>query len=167
MVATLSLRVCTGSTATTVSDPVSGLAFLSTDSPSSDFTTRMTYPVVVGTSSYEKHLRLKVDAPPNVSVSNFRFWTDGSPAPNVALKFRSVGTGGASAAGDATPVATAMTGGDAYAYTASSPYTGWDTNSYSATNSYTRALVLQLQPSVSATPGTWPQEVLYLSYDES
>lgn len=168
MVATLSLRVYTGTGATTQSSAVNGIAFFGspTDSAASDLASRQASPIVVGSNSMEKHLRLRIDVAPNTSVGPFRFYTDGSGTTNVGLKYRAAGTGGASAAGDATPVATAMTGTDAYTATAASPFT-WDSVTYATVGHVTKALVLQLQPTASATPGAWPQEVLYLVFDEA
>lgn len=169
MVATVSLRVYTGTSAGTESTAQTGISFLSIDSAATDLTTRQTNPVVVGTNSYEKHLRLKIDVAPTTSIGNVKFWTDGAGTTNVALRAKlAVGTGGATpGTGDSTPSATAMTSDvDAYTLTSGSPGT-WDSGTYSTVNHVTKALLLQLQPNASATPGTWPQETLSYSYDES
>lgn len=169
MVATISVRVYTGVNAATESTAQTGISFLSIDSAATDLTTRQNNPVVTGTNSFEKHLRLKVDVAPTTAVQNFLWWTDGAGTANVALRAKEgVGTGGASpGTGDTTPTATAMVG-DIDAYTRTSAAKGtWDAGSYSAVNSVTKALLLQLQPNASATPGTWPQETISYSYDES
>lgn len=168
MAATISVRVYTGASAATESAAQTGISFLSIDSAATDATTRGNNPVVANTASFEKHLRLKVDAAPAVSVSNFLWWTDGTPMTNVALRAKEgVGTGGATpGTGDTTPSATAMTLDiDAYTRTAAAKGT-LDSGSYSTLNDVTKALLLQLQPNASAGPGAWTQETINYSYDE-
>jgi hypothetical protein len=168
MAASLSVRVYTGTNAATESAAVTGISFLSIDSAANDVTTRQNNPVQAGTASFEKHIRLKIDTAPAVSVSNFKWWTDGSGTTNVALRAKEqVGTGGASpGSGDTTPTNTPMTGDiDAYTRTSSAKGT-WDSGSYSTAGHVTKALILQLQPNASASPGAWPQETINFSYDE-
>jgi len=168
MAAVLSVRVYTSTNAATESAAQTGVSFLSIDSSATDSGTRQTNPVVAGTASYEKHLRLKVDTSPAVSVSNFLWWTDGTPSSNVALRAKEgVGTGGATpGTGDTTPSATAMSSDiDAYSRTSGAKGT-WDSGSYVTQNDVTKALLLQLQPNGSATPGAWAQETINYSYDE-
>jgi len=168
MAAVLTPRVYTGASAGTESAAQTGISFLSTDSAATDATTRQNNPVVAGTASFEKHVRLKVDTSPAVSVTNFKFWTDGAGQANVNLRAKlAVGTGGATpGTGDTTPTATAMTGDvDAYTYTSGAKGT-WDAASYVTQNHVTKAALLQLQPTGSASPGAWTQETLNYSYDE-
>jgi hypothetical protein len=168
MAAVITLRVYTGTNAATESASQSGISLMSTDSAATDSTTRGNNPVTANTNSYEKHLRLKVDTAPAVSVSNFLWWTDGAAMSNVALRAKeAVGTGGATpGTGDSTPSASAMTG-DIDAYTRTSGAKGtWDSGSYSAQNNVTKALLLQLQPNASAGPGAWTQETVNYSWDE-
>lgn len=168
MPASLSVRVYTSTNAATESTAQTGISFLSIDSAATDSTTRQNNPVQAGSASYEKHLRLKIDTAPAVSVSNFKWWTDGSGTANVALRAKEgVGTGGATpGTGDTTPSATAMSSDiDAYTRTSGSKGT-WDSASYSTINHVTKALLLQLQPNASATPGAWTQETINFSYDE-
>ena len=169
MVATLSVRVYTGASAATESAAVTGISFLSIDSAATDLTTRQTNPVIVGSNSFEKHLRLKIDAAPANAVTNFLVWTDGSGTANVGLRAKlAVGTGGATpGTGDTTPAATTMIGDvDAYSLTAAAKGT-WDSTSYSTLNSVTKAMILQLQPTALASPGNWPTETISYSYDET
>jgi hypothetical protein len=144
---------------------------MSIDSALTDAGTRGSNPVVCGTNSFEKHLRLKLDVAPATRIENILWWTDGTPTANVALRAKeAVGAGGATpGTGDATPSATAMTGDiDAYSRTSGSKGT-WDgtAGGYATLNNVTKALLLQLQPAAGATPGTWPQETVNYSYDES
>lgn len=168
MAAVLSVRVYTGANAATESAAQTGISFLSIDSAATDTTTRQNNPVQAGTASFEKHLRLKIDTAPAVSVSNFKWWTDAAGTANVNLRAKEgVGTGGATpGTGDTTPSATAMTG-DIDAYTRTSGAKGtWDSASYGTLNNVTKALLLQLQPQAAASPGAWPQETINYSYDE-
>lgn len=168
MAAVLSVRVYTGTNAGTESAAQTGISFLSIDSAATDATTRQNNPVLAGTASFEKHLRLKVDTSPAVSVDNFLWWTDGSGQANVNLRAKEgIGTGGATpGSGDSTPTATAMTS-DIDAYTRTSGAKGtWDSASYVTQNHVTKALLLQLQPTGSASPGAWTQETINFSYDE-
>lgn len=169
MAATISVHVYTGASAATESAAQTGISFLSIDSAATDGTTRQNNPVVAGTASFEKHIRLKCTAAPAVSWGNVKFWTDATPTSNVALRAKlNVGTGGATpGTGDTTPTATAMTGdADAYSYTSGAKGT-WDATTYDTVlNKVSKAMLLQLQPNTSATPGAWPQETLSYSYDE-
>jgi hypothetical protein len=171
MAATVGVFVYTGTSAGTESTVQTGIGFLSIDSAAGgtgDSATRSSNPVVAGTTSFEKHVRLKATVAPAVSWGNVKFWTDGTGTANVGLRAKlAVGTGGATpGTGDSTPTATAMTGdADAYSYTSGAKGT-WDAATYSAVNTVSKALLLQLAPTGAASPGAWPQETLNYSYDE-
>ena len=168
MSATVTLRVYTGTDAATESASVTGIDFVSVDNATNTLSNRTTHPVVTGTNSMSKHLRLKLDTAPANSVGNIQFWTDGTGTANVALRaILGVGAGGATpGTGDSTPSASALAD-DADAYTFVSGSKGaWDTGSYSTINHVTKALVMQLQPNSSASPGNWSETLSY-SYDES
>lgn len=168
MAATVGVFVYTGANAATESTVQTGISFLSIDSSATDTTTRSTNPVLVGTTSFEKHLRLKATVAPAVSWGAVKFWTDGAGTANVGLRAKlAVGTGGATpGTGDSTPTATAMTGAaDAYTYTSAAKGT-WDAATYTGVNTVSKALLLQLVPTGAASPGAWPQETLNYSYDE-
>lgn len=168
MAATVGVFVYTGTNAATESSVQTGISFLSIDSDATDATTRQNNPVVAGTVSYTKHLRLKATVAPAVSWGNVKFWTDGSGTANVGLRAKlAQGTGGATpGTGGTTPYNTAMTGdADAYSYTSGSKGT-WDSATYSAINTVSKEMQLQLSPTGAASPGAWPQETLNYSYDE-
>lgn len=168
MPATVGVFVYTGVSAATESTVQTGISFLSIDSSATDATTRQNNPVVAGTTSFEKHIRLKATVAPAVSWGNVKFWTDGAGQANVGLRAKlAVGTGGATpGTGDTTPTATAMIGdADAYTYTSVAKGT-WDAATYSAINTVSKALLLQLSPTGAAAPGAWTQETLNFSYDE-
>ena len=169
MAAVLSLRVYTGTNAATESAAVTGIDFISADNATNSLGNRQANPVTVGTNSFSKHLRLKIDTAPANSVSNFKFWTDGSGQANVGLRAKlAQGTGGATpGTGGTTPSATTLTGdADAYSFTSGSKGT-WDSASYSTQNHVTKEMQLQLQPTGAASAGNWTQETLNYSYDET
>lgn len=175
MAATVGVFVYTSTSAATESSSAqTGISFLSIDSDATDGTTRQNNPVVAGTSSFEKHIRLKATVAPAVSWGNVKFWTDGTgpldsgSGANIGLRAKlAVGTGGATpGTGDSTPTDTSMTGdADAMSYTSGAKGT-WDAATYSAVNTVSKALLLQLQPTGSAAPGAMQQETLNYSYDE-
>lgn len=168
MVAALSLRVYTSTSAATESSAQTGIDLESADNATNSLGNRQSNPVTVGTNSYEKHLRLKIDTAPANAVTNFLWWTDGSGTANVGFRAKeAVGTGGATpGTGDTTPSTTTMTS-DIDAYTRVSGAKGtWDSTSYSTLNNVTKALLLQLQPTASADPGNWSETINY-SYDET
>ncbi len=168
MVAALSLRVYTSTTATTESAAQTGIDLISADNATNTLGNRQANPVTVATNSFEKHLRLKVDTAPANAVTNFLWWTDGTTTTNVAFRAKeAIGTGGASpGTGDTTPSATAMaTDIDAYTRVVGAKGT-WDATSYSTLNNVTKALLLQLQPAAAADPGNWSETISY-SFDET
>jgi hypothetical protein len=60
-----------------------------------------------------------------------------------------------------------MTGdADAYSYTTGARG-AWDVASYSTINYVTKAILLQLQPNTSATPGAMAQQTMNYAYDET
>jgi hypothetical protein len=169
MVATVGVFVYTSTNAATESGGAqTGVDLISADNATNSSGNRSSNPVVAGTNSFEKHIRLKLTVAPAVSVGNIKFWTDAAGQANVGLRAKlNVGTGGATpGTGDTTPSATAMTGdADAYTYTSGAKGT-WDAGTYSTLNNVTKAALLQLQPTGAASPGAWTQETLNYSYDE-
>ena len=168
MAATLSLHVYTSTNAATESSAVTGIDLVSADNATNTVGNRQSYPVVVGTNSYEKYMRMKIDVAPANGVGSFKFWTTTSAVSNVLFKAKmAIGSGGATpGTGGSTPVNTAMAGSsDAYTFT-SGAKGNWDTASYVTINNVTKAFVLQLQPNGSATPGDWACTCNW-SYDES
>lgn len=169
MAAVVSLRVYTGTNAATESSAVTGIDFISADNATNTLGNRQANPVTVGTNSYSKHLRLKIDSGIINSIGNVKFWTDGTGQSNVALRAKlAQGTGGATpGTGGTTPSATSLSGdADAYSYTSGSKGT-WDSSSYTTNTHVTKEMQLQLQPNSSAAAGNWTQETLNYSYDET
>lgn len=162
MAATLTLRVYTGASAGTESGSVTGIDFISADNATNSLANRQANPITVGTNSYEKWLKLKVDAAPANAVTNFKVWGDGAVQTSTTLNFT-----GAYVTGT-TPVATASTIANANftTYTSGNKAT-WDSASYSATNATTKYAVFQLVVDSTCGPGNWTQETISYSYDET
>jgi len=161
MAASLSLRVYT-STGPTESATKTGIDLISADNDTNSLANRQANPITVGTNSYEKWLKLKIDTAPANGVTNFKIWGDGGVDVSTTLKFTSnyvtyqQGTTAASTVGNAVFTT----------YTANNKAT-WDTASYSATNATTRFVLFQLTVDSTANPGNWTQETISYSYDET
>ncbi len=161
MAASLSLRVYTGA-GPTESGAVTGIDLISADNATNSLANRQANPISVGTSSYEKWLKLKIDTAPANGVTNFKIWGDGAVMTSTTLKFTSsyvtyqVGTTTATTIGNANFAS----------YTSGNKAT-WDTVSYSATNATTKFVLFQLEVGATAGPGNWTQETISYSYDET
>jgi len=162
MVASLSVRVYTGSTAATQSAAVTGIDFISADNATNTLANRQANPITVGSRSYEKWLKLYLDTAPSNGVTNFQVWGDGAVMTSTTLNFTGNYITGV------TPVNTTSSIANAAftSYTSSAKAT-WDTTSYSATGSVTRYAVFQLAVDSTANPGNWTQETISYSYDET
>lgn len=162
MAASLSLRVYTSTAPGTESAAVTGIDLISADNATNSLANRQANPITVGTNSYEKWLKLKIDTAPANGVTNFKIWGDGAVDTSTTLKFTSnyvtyqAGTTAATTIGNALFTA----------YTADNKAT-WDTASYSATGATTKFVLFQLQVDSTAGPGNWTQETISYSYDET
>lgn len=162
MAASLSLRVYTGSNAGTESSAVTGIDFISADNATNSLGNRQANPITVGTNSYEKWLKLKVDTAPANGVTNFLIWGDGAVMTSTTLRYTGNYITGT------TPVATLSSVANTtfVNFTAGNKAT-WDATSYAATNATTRYVVFQLVVDSTAGPGNWTQETINYSYDET
>ena len=88
MAASLSLRVYT-STGPTESATKTGIDLISADNDTNSLANRQANPITVGTNSYEKWLKLKIDTAPANGVTNFKIWGDGGVDVSTTLKFTS------------------------------------------------------------------------------
>ena len=162
MAASLSVRVYTGSAAGTESASVTGIDFISADNATNSLANRTANPITVGTNSYEKWLKLKVDTAPANAVANFKIWGDGAVQTSTTLNWTGAYTTGT------TPVATASTIANSTFTNFTSGNKGtWDSGSYSATNATTKYAVFQLVVDSTCGPGNWTQETINFSYDET
>jgi hypothetical protein len=162
MAATLTFRVYTGSAAGTESASVTGIDLESADNATNTLGNRQTNPITVGTNSYEKWLKMKVDNAPANSVSNFKLWGDGTVQTSTTLMVTGNYTTGT------TPVTTVSTVANTtfVNFTTGNKMT-WDAGSYSATNATTKYAVFQLQVDATCGPGNWTQETVSVSFDEA
>lgn len=161
MAASLSLRVYTGA-GPTESAAVTGIDFISADNATNTLANRQANPITVGTNSYEKWLKLKIDTAPANGVTNFKIWGDGATDTSTTLKF----TTNYVTYSQGTTATSAIANANFTSYTAGAKAT-WDTASYSATNATTKFTVFQLQVDSTAGPGNWTQETISYSYDET
>jgi hypothetical protein len=162
MAASLSVRVYTGSAAGTESAVVTGIDLISADNATNSLANRQANPINVGSQSYEKWLKLKLDTAPANGVTNFQIWGDGAVMTSTSLFWTGQRVTGV------TPVATVSTIANTNFNNFTSGNKGvWDTNSYSATNATTRYSVFQLAVDATAGPGNWTQETVNYSYDET
>lgn len=162
MPATLSLRVQTGADPGSESGAVTGADLISADNDTNSLGNRQANPITVGTRSFEKWLKLKIDVAPANAVTNFLIWGDGAVAANTTLYW------GGNVTTYATPVNTASSVATTDFSTITSGAKGtWDATSYSALNATTRYSVFQLDVAGGADPGNWPTETVSFSYDET
>lgn len=162
MPATLTLRVQTGTSPGTESGAVTGADLISADNATNSLANRQANPITVGTRSYEKFLKLKVDVAPANAVTNFRIWGDGAVAANTTLYWAGAVTSYTTPVNTASAVATT----DFSTVTSAAKGT-WDSASYSALNATTKYSVFQLDVASGASPGNWPTETVSYSYDET
>jgi hypothetical protein len=162
MAATLSLRVYTAASAGTESAVVTGIDFISADNATNTLGNRQANPITVGTASYEKWLKLKIDTAPANGVTNFKIWGDGGVQTSTTLYFTGAYVTGTTPTNAASTIAdTSFTG-----YTAGNKAV-WDASSYSATAATTQYVVFQLAVGADCGPGNWTQETISYSYDET
>ena len=162
MAATLTLRVYTGASAATQSAAVSGIDLISADNATNSLANRQANPITVGTNSYEKWLKLAIDAAPANGVTNFKIWGDGAVMTSTTLNF----TGGFVTGATPTTGASTVANANFNTFTSGNKAT-WDSASYTATNSVTKYSVFQLVVDSTAGPGNWTQETISYSYDET
>jgi hypothetical protein len=162
MVASLSVRVYTGSAAGTESAVVTGIDFVSADNATNSLANRQANPITVNTRSYEKWLKLKIDTAPANGVTNFQIWGDGAVMTSTTLYFTGSYVTGTTPTNGNSTIATA----NFTTYTAGNK-AAWDAASYSATNATTKYSVFQLAVASDANPGNWTQETISYSYDET
>jgi hypothetical protein len=162
MVASLSVRVYNGASAGTESGVVTGIDFISADNSTNTLANRQANPITVGTRSYEKWLKLKIDTAPQNSVSNFKIWGDGATTTSTTLYFTGAYVTGATPTNASSTVANVVFTNFSSSGTAAT----WDAPAYTATNATTKYAVFQLAIGADCAPGNWTQETINYSYDE-
>lgn len=162
MAASLSVRVYTGASAGTESAVVTGADLESADNATNTLANRQANPVTVGTNSYEKWLKLKVDTAPANAVTSFQIWGGGATMTSTTLGFTTAYITGTTPTTGISTIANAVFD----TYTVGNKAT-WDSASYSATGATTKYTVFQLQVAASAGPGNWTQQTVNYGYSET
>lgn len=163
MTAVVQVSVSTGSVPT-VTTPVSGIDLISADNATNSLGNRQTYPITVGTNSYEKWVRLYVASGVSNYVQNFKIWGDGATDSTTTLAF----TAGYVTYQQATTSTSTIANASFTTYTSGNK-ADWDTTQYTAgaIPAYTKYAVFQLQVGATASAGTWSTETINYSYDEA
>jgi len=162
MVATVLIREKNGA-GETATDKTSGtIRFKNADDSAVDLNNPLVRPPSGTEYSFEKWLRVKLDAPPSDRISNINFYMDGSKtwSAGIALYVKTT-------ASYATPAeATAVTGYvDAFTYNSGSPLAVGASN-YSATGDVGSYLVMVMTVDNTVVPGVLTGETMTISYDE-
>lgn len=152
MAATITLRVYTGTGAGTESSPQTGIALLSADSASPDPDSAEVAP---GTYSYEKWIRLKIDAPDGKAFTNFWIERAGDLPDGVEIRFGVTDT-------PATPKATASSVATKELQ-ANRRYV-FDVAVLDEAGDATRYLVIQERVGADVDPGDIEQQVFTIGY---
>lgn len=167
MAATIQIHEMSGADAGT--DKTSGtVRFKVADNATVDASDPIVIPAADSAYSYTKKLRAYMEAPPNTSISNLRWYTDGSSGfgTGVSVNCKNIGTT------FGTQYITAMTGGaDLFGKTSGSPLDGDATDAGpfvpADDNTYIGDIIeLQMAVASTATSGTLTAEGLTLAYDE-
>jgi hypothetical protein len=146
----------------TVTDGVAGVDLESADNATNSLANRQANPITVGTSSYEKWIRLKVATAPANGVTNFQAWGPGAAQLSTTLWM----TAAYVTYQQGTTAASTIANTSMANFTSGNKVT-WDAASYSATGSYTKHLVLQLQVGSDCGPGSWTTETISYAFSET
>lgn len=151
MTASVSLRAYTGTDAGTESSAQTAIVLVDVDALTGG-------PVIPGTNSYERWLRLKLDVAPQVGVTNFWLQNDGILPDGVVIKFGVTDTATTPTDALSTVATTTLESGRRFI---------WDVNTYTEAGETTRYLVLQEQAAGAAPSGAIPQNVAMIGWSES
>lgn len=162
MAASISLRVYTGASAGTQSAAVTGIDMISADNATNTLANRQANPILAGTRSYEKWLKLFVDTAPANAVTNFQVWGDGAVETSTTLYFTSNYITGATPTTGTSTVANA----NFTTYTTGNKAT-WDAASYTTQSAVTRFIAFQTLIDATHGPGNVTQETVNYSWDET
>lgn len=172
MAATVSVKQATGAGPTNTT--ITNLRFKTADDSSG---TDTTYPLIKPTSgtnySYVAWVRLNADTTPTTSISNVKFYTDGTSNYGTGVTVKGITTASYSQAtgtqgttGDLS--STVYTSGtDIFTYTSASPLSVTGTISNPSTGIITNYVAMQMALSTSVSAGTLSAETFTWRYDES
>ena len=155
MAASLSLRVYTGTNAGTESAPQSGIALMDVDSAAVDPTNNE---IAKGSNSFEKWMRIKVDAPDSGSFTNFWIERSGDLPDGVTVKMGVTDSPSTPVAATSSIATTTMADGRRYIF---------DTSEYDTAGDATRYVVVQAQVAADAASGNIEQQVFTVGYSQS
>jgi hypothetical protein len=146
MVASVSMRVCTGASAGTESAAQDGFALMDIDSADNDPDAHVVHP---GDNSFEKWLRLAVDDSDGYSVSSFWLERVGDLPDGVIVKVGVTSAGVTPTASESTVATETMHSGRRYWF---------DFNEYDTNGDRTDFVVLQEQVAADADSGAIDQQ---------
>lgn len=155
MAATTSLRVYTGAGAGTESAAQTAIALLSVDAATVD---PASHQVAPGTNSYEKWLRIRIDAANGASVSDFWIERSGALPAGVVIKLGVTATPATPTSTTSTVATTTMAEGRRYVF---------DTTALDTTGQHTAYVVLQEQVAASAPAGAITQQAFTVGYAQT
>jgi hypothetical protein len=145
MAASISLRVYTGAGAATESAGQAGIDLVSADNALNSGANRTAHEVAPGTNSFEKWMKIALDAANGQAVSSFWVERTGDLPDGVIVKVGTTDTGATPKAALSTVATETMHEGRRYWF---------DGNEYSEDGDRTRYLVIQEQVAASAADGS-------------
>lgn len=145
MAASISLRVCTGTGAATESAGQTGIDLVSADNALNSGANRTAHEVAPGTNSYEKWMRIALDAANGQAVSSFWVERTGDLPDDVVVKIGTTDTGATPTAAESAVARETMHEGRRYWF---------DGGEYTEDGDRTRFLVIQEQCAASAADGS-------------
>jgi hypothetical protein len=154
--ATTSLRVYTGASAGTESAAQTGIDLVSVDNAVNSPTNRSDNPVASGTNSFEKWMRVKIEAANAHTLANFWVERTGDLPNGVTLKMGVADTPATPTAATSTVATKTMAEGQRYIF---------DANEYAS--GLTRYLVLQEQTASTASGGSIATESIEIGWSQS
>ena len=157
MASIATLRVYTGSGAGTESASVTGVDLISADNATNSSPNRAANEVALGTNSFEKWLRVRIDDADGLTLTNFWIERAGDLPDGVIVKFGVTDTPATPTASTSTVATTTMVDGRRYFF---------DNGEYSADGDHTRYVVMQAQVAADATTGAIDSQTLQVSWSE-
>lgn len=152
---TTSLRVYTGSGAATESAAQTAIALLSVDAATVDPNSHQVAP---GTNSYEKWVRVRIDAASGKTYTNFWVERSGVLPDGVVIKMGVTDTAATPSSTTSTVATTTMADGRRYVF---------DASTYDVDGQHSRYLVLQEQVTAAAASGAITQQDFTIGFEQS
>jgi hypothetical protein len=156
--ATVTLRVYTGSGAGTESAAQVGIDLVSIDTAANTALDRSSHPVIAGTNSFEKWIRLKVGSANSHTLTDFWVERSGDLPDGAVVKMGVTDTPVTPVATPSTVATTTMVDGRRYIF---------DVNEYVADGDATRYLVLQEQVANTVPAGSIETQSFEIGWSQS